>query len=167
MRNGFRRAASILHLVGSLLQILSLVLLFPLILVFLYWGRRGDGPVMVAAFVIPAAISLALGLLLHRKFNSGALNPAASMLMCAVSWLAVSALGALPFVIGIGSSYLDGYFEAMSGLTTTGITVYLGLDDLPRSILFWRALMQWLGGLGILSCLRGMSIRGSKKQHLF
>ncbi|MHC4526406.1 MAG: potassium transporter TrkG, partial [Planctomycetota bacterium] len=59
--------------------------------------------------------------------------------------------GAIPFVIALPVSYLDAYFEAMSGFTTTGITVFAGLDAMPQSILFWRSFTQWLGGVGILS----------------
>lgn len=90
-----------------------------------------------------------------------------SMLICALGWLSVSAAGALPFVIGISSSYLNGYFEAMSGFTTTGITVFSGLDDMPRSILFWRALTQWVGGLGILSFFLAITFRASGAHHIF
>ena len=90
-----------------------------------------------------------------------------SMLICGLSWLAVSALGALPFVIGIHSSYLNAYFEAMSGFTTTGITVYSGLDNMPRSILFWRALMQWVGGIGILSFFLMITFRGAGAHNIF
>ena len=89
------------------------------------------------------------------------------MLMCGVSWLFVSALGALPFVLSIGSNYLNAYFEAMSGFTTTGITVYSGLDELPRSILFWRSLTQWLGGIGILSFFLAITFRVSGAHHVF
>lgn len=65
------------------------------------------------------------------------------------SWLAVSAVSAVPF-IGIGLSYTDSFFEAMSGLTTTGATVLVGLDRLPRGLLLWRALLQGIGGFGII-----------------
>ena len=62
------------------------------------------------------------------------------MIVCGLGWVFASALGAIPFVIGIRASYLNGYFETMSGFTNTGITVFSGLDGLPRSILLWRAL---------------------------
>jgi trk system potassium uptake protein TrkH len=78
-----------------------------------------------------------------------------------------SAIGALPYVIGIGSSYLDGYFEAMSGFTTTGITMYTGLDSMPKSIIFWRSLTQWIGGLGILTMFMAVIFRGGATHRLF
>ena len=151
MRNGFRRINCIFHLVGGLLEILGLVLLFPLIVVLIYWGKMGDGWITGTAFVVTSLISFSLGVLLRHRFKPEQLDPTGSMIMCAVGWLVASAVGALPFVIAIDANYLDACFEAMSGFTTTGITVFSGLDDMPRSILFWRSLTQWLGGIGILS----------------
>jgi trk system potassium uptake protein TrkH len=89
------------------------------------------------------------------------------MLTCALGWLLVSAVGALPFVIALGSNCLDAYFEAMSGFTTTGITVLSGLDEMPRSILFWRALTQWLGGVGILSFFLMIISQAGGAHHMF
>src|SRR3546814_20146875 len=61
-----------------------------------------------------------------------------------LSWVALSAVGALPLVFsGLGLSYADAFFEAVSGLTTTGSTVLVGLDNLPPGILLWRAMLQW------------------------
>ena len=65
------------------------------------------------------------------------------------SWVATAAFAAVPFV-GVGLSYTDAFFESMSGLTTTGATVIEGLDRLPRGLLLWRALLQGIGGLGIV-----------------
>jgi trk system potassium uptake protein TrkH len=127
----------------------------------------GDGWITVRAFVITALISFLLGLFLHKKFKPQPLDTTASMLMCALGWLFVSAVGALPFVIGIGSNYLDAYFEAMSGFTTTGITVFSGLDNMPRSILFWRSLTQWLGGIGILSFFLLVTFKAGGAHHIF
>ncbi len=167
MRNRFQRINSILYFLGSLLELLGFVIMLPLVLVFLCWGQRGDGLGTVIAFVIPAAGSLATGMLLRKFFRSETLDMTGAMLLCALSWLVISAFGALPFVIGIKSSYLNAYFEAMSGFTTTGITVHTGLDYLPRSILFWRALTQWLGGVGILSFFLAITFRGSGAHHIF
>jgi len=167
MRNGFRRISCIFHYIGNLLEILGLILLFPLIIVLVYWGQMGDGWVTATAFAIAALISFSLGMILRHKFKPAALNPTGSMLICALSWLVVSAIGALPFVISTPSNYLDAYFEAMSGFTTTGITIYSGLDDMPRSILFWRALTQWLGGLGILSFFLVLTFQAGGAHHIF
>jgi trk system potassium uptake protein TrkH len=121
----------------------------------------------VNAFVFPAAFSLVVGFILKNTYRSEMLDTISSMLMCAIGWLACSAVGAVPFVIGIRSGYLNAYFEAMSGFTTTGITVYTGLDQMPHSILFWRALTQWFGGLGILSFFLIVTFRASTAHHIF
>jgi len=167
MRNGFQRINCILHFVGGLLEILGLVLLLPLAVVLAYWGQMGDGWLTATAFVVTAAISFSLGLVLRNKFESDLLDTTGSMLMCALGWLFASALGALPFVIGIGANYLDAYFEAMSGFTTTGITVFSGLDNMPRSILFWRSLTQWMGGIGILSFFLMVIFQSGGAHHMF
>ena len=167
MRNGFRRISCIFHYIGNLLEILGLILLFPLIVVLVYWGRLGDGLFTATAFVVPALISFSLGMILRHVFKPSALDTTGSMLICALSWLVVSAIGALPFVMAVHSNYLDAYFEAMSGFTTTGITIFSGLDDMPRSILFWRALTQWLGGLGILSFFLVLTFQAGGAHHIF
>jgi trk system potassium uptake protein TrkH len=146
---------------------LGLVLLSPLIFVVVYWGQMGDGWITGIAFVVTALISFSLGLVLRNKFESEALDTTGSMLMCAVGWLCVSLIGALPFVIAIGSNYLDAGFEAMSGFTTTGITVFSGLDNMPRSVLFWRSLTQWLGGVGILSFFLMVVFQSGAAHHMF
>lgn len=146
---------------------MGLVLLSPLIVVVIHWGQMGDGWITATAFIVTAMISFSLGLVLRNKFESEALDTTGSMLMCALGWLFASLIGALPFVILIGSNYLDASFEAMSGFTTTGITVFSGLDDMPRSILFWRALTQWLGGVGILSFFLMVIFQTGGAHHIF
>jgi trk system potassium uptake protein TrkH len=151
MRNRFVRFNSVFYFTGNLLVVFGLILLFPVIFVLSYWSKYGDGGATLKGFLISSFLSFAIGFFLRIFCKRSRLDTSGAMLTCAVAWIVVSALGAIPFVIGIGSSYLDGYFEAMSGFTTTGITVFSGLDEMPRSILFWRALTQWVGGLGILS----------------
>ncbi|MCC0028901.1 MAG: TrkH family potassium uptake protein [Brucellaceae bacterium] len=74
-----------------------------------------------------------------------------ALLMTVVAWLFLVFFGALPFLwSGVVPSFTDAFFESMSGLTTTGATIIVGLDYAPPGILFWRGLMQWLGGLGII-----------------
>jgi trk system potassium uptake protein TrkH len=167
MRNRFQRAHNIFHVLGYVLQTLGVVFLVPLIAVFVYWGQRGDGWDTVQAFALPSVLSFTIGHFLRTLFRPTGLGMAGSMIVCGLGWACASAMGALPFVIGIGSSYLNGYFEAMSGFTTTGITVLSGLDGLPRSILLWRALSQWVGGVGILSFFLVITFRGSGAHHIF
>jgi trk system potassium uptake protein TrkH len=167
MRNKFRRVNYIFHSIGNLLETLGLIILLPLIVAFIYWGRNGEGWGTVLAFIIPALSSFTIGLMLKKIFKPEMPDMTGSMLVCALSWILASTFGALPFVIGIDSGYLNAYFEAMSGFTTTGITVYSGLDYMPRSILFWRALTQWLGGIGILSFFLITASQGNGAHYIF
>ena len=73
-----------------------------------------------------------------------------AFLITSLSWVIAAVLGAVPFV-GLGISFTDAVFESMSGITTTGSTVLSGLDSLPPGILLWRALLQWIGGIGIVA----------------
>ncbi|HID56738.1 TPA: TrkH family potassium uptake protein [Candidatus Poribacteria bacterium] len=168
MRNGFWRVNYIFYSVGGLLETLGLIILTPVTVALIYWGRYGEGWRTLMAFLIPAISSFLTGMALRKGFKAEMPDVTGSMIMCAMGWLFASAFGALPFVIGIGSGYLNAYFEAMSGFTTTGITVYAGLDGMPRSILFWRSLTQWLGGVGILSFfLITASRKGNGAHYIF
>jgi trk system potassium uptake protein len=106
-----------------------------------------------SVFAICALVTLLVGTSLFaatRGMPRG-LSTRQAMLMTVVSWLALVFFGSLPFVwSGVVPSYTDAFFESMSGLTTTGATVMTGLDTMPAGILFWRGLLQWLGGLGII-----------------
>jgi len=153
-------------LLGNLLIILAVLLLVPLAIVFFYWGEPGEGARTINAFVIPSAVTLLAGLILRKTFRAEKIDMTASILICAMGWLAASAFGALPFVIGIKASYINGYFETMSGFTTTGITVFSGLDEMPHSIIFWRAFTQWVGGIGILSFFIAVTFRSGGAHHL-
>ncbi len=79
----------------------------------------------------------------------------------ALIWLVASLIGALPFVLGIGMPYTDAVFEAMSGWTSTGLTLIPDVDAVPRTILFWRSLTQWVGGIGIVAFTLALASRSS------
>jgi trk system potassium uptake protein len=104
-------------------------------------------------FVVCAMITTLVGTSLFAATRGTArgLSTRQALLMTVVSWLALVFFASLPFVwSGVLPSYTDAFFEAMSGLTTTGATVMIGLDTTSAGILFWRGLLQWLGGLGII-----------------
>ncbi|MBZ4021219.1 potassium transporter TrkH [Rhodobacter sp. TJ_12] len=85
-----------------------------------------------------------------RTDTPQALSLRQAYMLTAAIWVLAPAFAALPFIHGAPDvSLTDAYFEAVSGLTTTGYTVFQGLDDLPHSVLIWRAMLQWAGGLGI------------------
>ena len=166
MRRIARTLQVVLHYCGPLLIALACALTIPLLLAIICGEFHKDLRTL-EAFLLPAALSLFLGILLQRLFVVEHPTRLQSALICSVGWLGFSAIGALPFVIGIGSTYLDGFFEAMSGFTTTGITMFTGLDEMPKSILFWRALTQWVGGLGILTMFMLVVFRGGSPHKLF
>lgn len=143
------RFKSITKILSSLLIILSFILLLPLIICLI----DQESYKMYLAYLIPAGVSLLSGLLIYRitKKYPIRMTLTSSMLVCALSWIVISLVGSLPFMFGIDKSFIDSFFEAVSGFTTTGITVFEGLETMPLSIIFWRALIQWVGGLGILT----------------
>ncbi len=166
MRNRLSHLRPILDYLGALFWIFSFVMLVPLV-VLVHSVRAGNPEVPVWCFVIPAALGLSLGILLKRRVGFRPLSGRASMLVCVLGWIMVSALGALPFWLGLGMRFLDAYFETVSGFTTTGITMLTGLDELPRSILFWRSFIQWLGGLGILTFFLVVFFSAGSTDRLF
>lgn len=90
-------------------------------------------------------------LFLTTSDDSLQINTKQGFLMITICWIGLSLFSALPFWLsGLKISFTDAIFESVSGLTTTGSTVLTGLDDLPKGILLWRAVLQWLGGIGII-----------------
>ena len=107
----------------------------------------------IMPFLYSAAITVFIGATFGLAFYSGTRKMKARdmFLFTTMAWFAVSAFAALPFYFSeLNISYTDAFFETISGLTTTGSTVLTGLDNMPRSILFWRSLLQWIGGAGII-----------------
>jgi trk system potassium uptake protein TrkH len=81
----------------------------------------------------------------------GGLDVRQAFLLTALAWLSIAGFSALPFILShLVTSYTDAFFEAISGLTTTGSTVMAGLDTMPPGILLWRSILQWIGGIGII-----------------
>jgi trk system potassium uptake protein len=136
------------HIIGLMLMVLGLMMLIPMAVALLGSGRGW------AAFLQSAAItSLAGAFLALSTANalSSGMTLRQSFLLTTLTWVVLPAFGALPFFIGPGGErVIDGLFESMSGMTTTGTTIMVGLDEKPASLLLWRSILQWLGGLGIV-----------------
>jgi trk/ktr system potassium uptake protein len=158
MISRIRTPIFIFNYLGSLLLIFGVLMLLPMIpaIVFDELGNYYE----VEAFLLPSALCLLLGFLLQKKIPARVPTVTEGMVITALAWLLASVAGGLVFFIGIHKSFVDAVFEAASGLTTTGITVFEGLDAMPKGILFWRALLQWIGGLGILTFFLAVSFRG-------
>jgi len=104
-------------------------------------------------FILSGCLTSALGLSMMRWAGSAPrqLSHKDGFLIVALAWVTLSLLGAIPFwTTGVCTTVIDGLFESTSGLTTTGATILTGLDSLPPSILFWRSMQEWLGGMGII-----------------
>ncbi len=146
------------HFLGDLLGVTGLLLLLPLLLlVFPPLPREDVSPLV---FLGPAALAFGAGLALKALFPKGTPTLKEAMVVTGLGWLFISAAGCLPFVFGLHKGPVDALFESVSGFTTTGITVFEGLDRMPASVLFWRSLIQWLGGLGILTFFLAVSAGG-------
>jgi trk system potassium uptake protein len=145
------RLGSVVGVLGALMFFLGIALLAPAVVAWMY-DEAGTG-----SFALPGLLSMLVGgafwFFLRPKED---LRAREGFAIVALTWLILSLVGALPFVLsGVLSSYTDAFFETMSGLTTTGATILGGattpaIEDLPRAFLFWRSLSQWLGGMGII-----------------
>ncbi len=132
---------------GILLEIFAAFLILPIVVAIVY----GDD---VVQFLVPAVISLFLGVMLDKSFTRGRLNLNEGLSLTAMTFILFSVVGSIPYLYTFtGTSdalLLDSFFEAMSGFTTTGLTVIEDTSTVPKSILFWRSETQWLGGIGII-----------------
>ncbi len=135
-------------LLGLLLLIFSLTMLLPI--PFALWFGENTIDVFLTAFAITAATGAALWL--PNKDSQHTLRTRDGFLITALFWLVLSAFGSLPLLLSdaLSLSLTDAIFESVSGLTTTGATVITGLDELPKSLLYYRQQLQWLGGIGII-----------------
>jgi trk system potassium uptake protein len=140
------RIKSIAGLLGSMLLVLAATMVFSVAWSVYY--SDGDLASLVISMVVTFAAGIAL-LLFGR--NPSDITIKESFLFVSLGWLLAAAFGALPFFLsGVLPAYLDAFFEAMSGFTTTGATVITRIEAVPRGILFWRSMTHWLGGMGII-----------------
>jgi trk system potassium uptake protein TrkH len=137
---------TVFFIIGVLVVILGLFMLLPYLVQLIY--NEVDHSFLSSSF-----ITIFIGVLfiltnIEKEFR---LNLQQTFLFSTLAWLAVAVFGSLPFIFStLNLSISDSFFESMSGITTTGSTVIEDLDGAPKSILLWRAIMQWLGGIGII-----------------
>ena len=131
---------------GILQIILGLFMFVPIFAQFIY--KEVD-----SSFFGASIVTIIFGTLffLSNLDHDKKLNLQQAFLLTALSWLSIAIFGSLPFVFSnIDFSFTNAFFESMSGITTTGSTVISNLNEMPKGILLWRALLQWLGGIGII-----------------
>ena len=142
MKNG--EVSSLFHYTGFMCIFLGLLMLLPIVVALIYGESKYILPFLYSSF-----ISIIMGVLLFKGFKKQVdLSLRGAMVFSTSIWLVACALSALPFYFSGDLSYLDGYFEAMSGYTTTGFSMYINLDTTAFTMDFWRGFMQWLGGGG-------------------
>ena len=137
---------TVFFIIGILLVVLGISMLAPYLIQTIYSEQSHS-------FLSSSFITIFIGILfiltnIEKEFR---LNLQQAFLFSTLSWLFVAIFGSLPFILSAQNfSISDAFFESMSGITTTGATIITDLDRSPKSILLWRAIMQWLGGIGIV-----------------
>ena len=132
--------------IGVLLIILGAFMLIPFFIQFIY-GEKNN------TFLSSASVTAFIGILLilTNLEENRKLNLQEAFLLTTLSWLSIAIFGCIPFLQSdLNLSFVDSFFESMSGITTTGSTIITYLDNAPKSILIWRAILQWLGGIGVI-----------------
>jgi len=131
---------------GILLIILGIAMIVPMGFQLMY--NEFD-----STFVISGIITITFGILffLSNIDHLKSINTHQAFLLTALSWLSIAVFGSLPFFFSnLNLSITDSFFESMSGITTTGATILNNIENSPKGILIWRAMLQWLGGIGVI-----------------
>ena len=137
---------TVFFIIGILLVVLGVFMLVPY-MTQLFYNENSH------SFLSSAFITMFIGVLfvLTNLEKESHLNLQQTFLFSTLSWVFVAIFGSIPFILStLSLTPSEAFFESMSGITTTGSTVILNLDSSPKSILLWRAIMQWLGGIGII-----------------
>ena len=136
---------SIFNLLGILLGIFSLSFIPPLVLTFVY--RESGMEIFLYSFIFFSILGSSLWAATRQQ--NLPLNISDGFIITTLFWVVLACAGSIPFYF-FGLSISDSIFESVSGITTTGATTIIGLDNLPKSILFYRQLLQWIGGMGLI-----------------
>tara|TARA_B100000963_G_scaffold356704_1_gene377364 strand:- start:228 stop:1676 length:1449 start_codon:yes stop_codon:yes gene_type:complete len=137
---------TVFFMIGMLLIVLGVSMMAPYIMQLIY--NEGSHSFIASAFV---TIFIGILFVLANLEKEYKLNLRQTFLFSTLAWSMVATFGSLPFILSPKEfSFSEAFFESMSGITTTGATIITNLDDSPKSILLWRAIMQWLGGIGII-----------------
>ena len=147
------RISLVINLTGTLVRLFGPALLVPACVAALY-GEWSDA----VAFIVTLAIAFAIGTLMRRTGRAGRsadveadrIRRVEGLAIVSATWLVVAAVSAIPYV-WIGFGPVDAMFESMSGLTTTGATIFTDFAAIGRGMYFWRSMTQWLGGLGVIA----------------
>jgi trk system potassium uptake protein TrkH len=138
----------ILNIVGILILFLGISMIFPLLCGFYYQDQS------ILPLIKAMVITIATGLFLFgffRKAKVDYINHREGMAIVTIGWMAVGFFGAIPFFFGAEfNTFVDAFFESVSGFTTTGSSILSNIEAVSKGLLFWRSFIQWLGGMGII-----------------
>ena len=137
----------IFRVTGILLTLFSVTFLPPVLVALVFKEA------MLSTFTAGFLLTLACGLLMWLPLRGRReLRGGDGFLITALFYIGLGLFGAIPFILApeLNLAFVDAVFESMSGLTTTGATVLVNLDDMPKSLLFYRQQLQWFGGMGII-----------------
>lgn len=138
----------IIRIVGMISFIIGIAMIPSLLLAY-YYGEKEAGEAFIKSILLAVSIGLIIRLTIFPA--SSQIKIRDGFLIAAICWFAASALGAFPFLLsGVSQSYLDAFFESVSGFTTTGTTIINNYQEIPKAVIFWRSLSHWLGAMGIL-----------------
>ena len=142
------KPGNILNALGIILVAFGIIMLSPIVVAIMEQEYSSIIPFLTGAF-----ISIALGLLFQKyggfSRNFDNLKRNEGLLIVSLAWIVTATMGAIPYLF-YGLNPLDAYFEAVSGITTTGATILTDFSLYPKDFFFWRSLTQWLGGMGII-----------------
>ncbi|UMZ74001.1 TrkH family potassium uptake protein [Natranaerofaba carboxydovora] len=157
------RTNVIVNMLGTVLIYLGISMLIPLA-----WAVYDSGK-DINAFIITIVLTIITGYIMRIITKSEyEISIKESFAFVTLTWILAAFFGSFPFLLsGVLENFFDAYFETMSGFTTTGASVFDGVEDLPRGILMWRSLTQWLGGMGIIALFVALFPRiGVRGMHL-
>ena len=150
----------IAYMIGQVMLICGALMALPLLVSLIY--RDGCWLSFAISIGLSAGIGAALVFISHPDMKT--IYAKEGFIIVAISWVALSALGAFPFFISRAiPSYIDAFFETVSGFTTTGSSILTDVEALPKSMLFWRSFTHWIGGMGVIVFM--MAIVPSQNNH--
>ncbi|MBQ8731242.1 MAG: TrkH family potassium uptake protein [Oscillospiraceae bacterium] len=137
----------VLYIIGQILKVEAAVLLLPLSVALIY----GEYDILPAFFITIGAVAVAGLLFSFRRPEKRAIFAKEGFVVVSCSWILLSLFGCLPFFLsGYIPSFVDSFFETVSGFSTTGASILRDVEALPQSLLFWRSFTHWIGGMGVL-----------------
>ena len=148
--------------IGKVLKAYSILLLFPLIISLIYNEK-------IFSFLIVSLITFVIGTIMNKiKTDKKYLYARDGFIIVTLAWIIISIIGAFPIMIETKISFVDALFEAVSGFTTTGATIFKNVEILPKTILFWRDFMHFIGGMGVIVFVMAIVplAKNDKSMHL-